>query len=248
MKIVILAAGYGTRMQGIIGDMPKALVEVGGRTILDLLMANLDACSDESDRVIVTNARFYDQFAAWQAASGRDVVLLNDGSTEAENRLGAVADIRFALIRAGIEEDTMVVAADNIFDFDLGLMVSAFSESGGRDPLVAIRHNPDMEDQKRRGVVEVDKERRILAFAEKPERPTTRWAAAPLYIFPDEVLGLLDEFVAKGGNIDAPGHFIAYMVRQYPVFGWEMPGRILDVGNPASLAQARDAKGGVSDE
>lgn len=248
VKVLILAAGYGTRMQGVIGDRPKALVEVGGRTILDWLMARLDACCDERDRIIVTNARYFEKFAAWREAHHSAVTLLNDGTLSAETRLGAVADIRFALQCEAVHDDVLVIAADNIFDFDLTGMVDAFDAHGGKYTIAAIRHNPDLEDQKRRGVVELDAGNRLVSFVEKPQAPTSHWAAAPLYLFPARLLPVIDAFVAAGGNVDAPGHLLEYLVKEEPVYGWPMPGRILDVGNPESLAIARAATGEGNDE
>ncbi len=65
MKCIVLAAGYGTRMQGLIGDTPKALVPLGRQVLLDTLMQRLDLL--ELPTYLVTNSRYHDQFQAWQA-------------------------------------------------------------------------------------------------------------------------------------------------------------------------------------
>lgn len=243
MKTIILAAGYGTRMRGVIGDRPKALIEVGGKTILDHLLANLRNRCHEDDIVLVTNARYHDHFAVWQQQSGSRIVLLNDGSTHLDNRLGAVGDIRFAMTQAGIAGDTVITAADNVFAFSFDGLLHQFAKTGRRAAQVGIWHNPDLEDQKRRGVVEMEADGRLAAFTEKPANPASHWAAAPLYLLPAALLEAVNEFIESGGNADAPGYFIEYLVGRHPVYGWRMPGDILDVGNPESLARALRALG-----
>lgn len=243
MKAIILAAGYGTRMRGVIGDSPKALIEVGGRTILDWLLVNLRDCCQEDDMVLVTNARYQDQFAAWLRRTGSRLALIDDGSTSADNRLGAVGDIRFAVTQAGIADDALITAADNIFDFRFEGLLDRFAKTGGKAAHVGIWHNPDLEDQKRRGVVELAADGRLTAFAEKPDHPTSHWAAAPVYLLPADLLAAVNEFIDAGGNMDAPGYFMEYLVCRHPVYGWRMPGDILDVGNPESLARAQRALG-----
>lgn len=241
MKVVILAAGYGTRMQGIIGDMPKALVSLGGRTILDHLLANLAGHCRPEDILLVSNARYLPQFEAWQAQAGAAIRLVNDGSTRVENRLGAVGDMDFAISRSRIDDHLLVVAADNIFAFSFDGLLAAFD---ARPEIhVGIWYNPDISDQSRRGVVELDASDRLVSFAEKPDKPASHWAAAPLYLLPARLVYTVREFVESGGNVDAPGFLMEYLAGRHAVYGWRMPGEILDVGNPESLAKAKQVLG-----
>lgn len=238
MRAIILAAGYGTRMRGVIGDAPKALVEVGGRSILDHLLANLAVCCDESDVVLVSNARYLHHFIRWKEECGSRVTVLDDGSTEAGNRRGAVGDIRFAIEQTGLADDVLIVAADNVFVFDFGPLIKAFKQNADAAH-VGVWYNPDLEDQKRRGVVKLDDAGRLTGFAEKPEHPESHWAAAPLYLLPRQLIYTVREFIADGGNIDAPGYFVEYLVGRHVVSSWRMPGEIFDVGNPESLVRAK---------
>lgn len=239
MKCVVLAAGYGTRLQPAIGDFPKPLVEVGGVTVLDHLLAVVGKVIPPLDTTIVCNARYFHHFASWQASSGKEVMLLNDGSTGPEDRLGAIRDVEFAISKTGLDDDVLVLAADNILRFELADFVVA--RPGEPVCRVAIRHNPDPEDQKRRGVVALGEHDRIVRFDEKPQDPQSQWAAAPIYVFPREVLPLVSEFLTHGGNPDAPGFLLEFLVNKVTVQGWRMPGEILDIGSPESLRLAREA-------
>lgn len=231
MKAIVLAAGYGTRLQSLIGDMPKALVKVGDHLVLDYLMHELNQIVSPADTVIVSNARYLEQFASWQQARSSAVTVLSNGSLTAETRLGAVRDMQYAIDCCALSDDLLILAADNILMFGLEDMLCP-PVSGIR---IGIRANPDMEDQKRRGVVDIDSTGMVKAFAEKPAVPASAWAAAPLYLVPARFVHVIDEFLNAGGNPDSPGYLIEYLVGRYPVHGWILPGEILDIGNPESL-------------
>ncbi len=123
MKCMVLAAGYGTRMQGLIGDIPKALVPLGRQVLLDTLMQRLALL--ELPTYLVTNSRYHDQFQAWQAKARWPIDIIDDGSTEPANRLGAVGDLAFAIDRLDLNDDLLLLAADNLIYVPLYCRVSA---------------------------------------------------------------------------------------------------------------------------
>lgn len=244
MKCLILAAGYGTRMQSVVGNLPKALIPLGGRTILDCLLARLDELEVES--VLVTNQRFHRAFLEWRRAAGREIAILNDGTRNVDERLGAVGDIHFALSHLGVDDDLLVAGADNLFDFSLRPLRSAFESE--RAVHLAVWHNPDLADQRRRGVVETGANGWVTSFREKPEAPRSHLAAAPLYLLPCELLDETGRYLAAGGNPDAPGYLMEYLAARHRVRAWRVPGEILDVGNPQSYAAAVRRFGSPSDD
>ena len=240
VKCLILAAGYGTRMQALTGDVPKALIPIGASTVLDLLLARVDELDVSS--VLVTNRKYHQQFLDWRARSRRPITILDDGSETVEQRLGAVGDIQFALERIGFDEDLLIVAADNLLEFSLRPMADAFRAHGQGQ--LAVWHNPDLADQQRRGVVEVDGEGRVTRFTEKPRRPAGHLAVAPLYLLPAALLDEPARYLAAGGNPDAPGYLMAHLAKYYRLRTFHLPGPVIDVGNPESYARALRRHGG----
>jgi glucose-1-phosphate thymidylyltransferase len=233
VKAIVLAAGYGTRMQSVIGDTPKALIEVGGQTILDHLYDNLVEAG--LDIVIVTNDRYHDQFLGWQASRSANCELISDGSKMPEDRLGAIGDLRYAIERLGLTDDLLVTAADNLIPFPLRLFVRSFKQDPGL--YIAVWKNHDLEDQQRRGVVTIS-DGIITEFREKPKKPSSLDAAAPLYILPRSLMPDIGTYLANGGNTDAPGHLMVYLTEHHPAHAWPMPEKMTDVGNPESYRRA----------
>src|SRR5262249_18417305 len=134
MQAIVLAAGYATRLRPLTEQVPKPLLPLAGRPMLDYLCDKLDAVAEIDAVHVVTNARFAGDFEAWAGARvGRAPVRVHDdGTTTNEPRLGAIGDIRFVLDEAGIRgHDLLVVAGDNLFDYELGDLVAFWRAKGG---------------------------------------------------------------------------------------------------------------------
>ena len=229
MRAVVLAAGYATRLYPLTRDRAKPLLPVGGVTILDRLVTALAGAGVE-EIAVVANHRFAPQFEEWRAAAPARaaVQILDDGTTSEENRLGAVGDLRFALGRIGVASDLVVAAADNLFGFSLASFVEFFRRAG--TDCITVRREPDPARLARTGVVEIDPSSRVLRFEEKPARPRSTYASPPLYAFTRATLPLVPEYLASGGNPDAPGHFIAWLCPRRPVHAFVFEGEVFDIG------------------
>ena len=152
MRAIILAAGYATRLRPLTDTIPKQLLPVGGRPMLDWVC---DRVAEVTDNVeLVTNARFADDFREWAKGRG-GVTVHDDGTVSNEDRLGAIGDIAFVLERIGTDDDLLVVAGDNLFDFALGDFV-AFARGKGVASAVAVYDCCDLELATQYGVVESD--------------------------------------------------------------------------------------------
>ncbi len=245
MIAIILAAGYATRMHPLTRDFPKPLLEVGGRSILDHLLAQLEPLPQIARVVVVSNHRFLPQFQSWLAqrpASGRPIELLDDGSTTNENRRGALGDLRFAIEQAGLDDDLFVAAADNLLEFPLAGFIECLARR--RCAWICVHRVQDLERLRRTGVVLLDADFRVVEFAEKPAEPKSEWAVPPLYLYPRELLPLLGERLAQPELSDASGSLIEWLCTRTPVHAHPIQGRILDIGNLAALEAARRSYGG----
>lgn len=242
MKAYVLAAGYATRLGEIARDRPKPLLEVGGKPVLSHTLARLQELDGLDEVVVVTNARFHDQLARW--ASGVEtsvpVQVLDDGTTRVEDRLGAIGDLAFALEREPPGEDAwLVVAGDNLMDFDLRPALEAFREASR--PLLLLRRIDPAEAAGRYNEVTLDADGQAVRVREKPARPETGITAIAAYFFTSDVVDLLERYLQASDEHDAPGHFISWLVERTAMGGFFFEGDWYDTGDPDALGGAREA-------
>ncbi len=238
MKTVFIAAGYATRLYPLTENFPKPLLKVGERSILGRLLDDVDRLPEIDGHVIVTNHRFAHIFRDWLSGTRytKSVTVIDDGTETNETRLGAVRDLLLAISELGIDDDVMVLAADNILDFSLGGFIDFFREKG--TSVIMCHREPDLRKLQRTGVIAVDGQMRVLEMQEKPEKPMSDWAVPPFYIYSRRDLPLIRECLAHGCGADAPGNLAHYLAEASTLHAWRMPGRRLDIGSLDSLREA----------
>lgn len=243
MKALILAAGYATRLYPLTRDFPKPLLEVGGRTLLDHLVSQIEILAGMEGICLVTNHRFLPHFTAWHEgyAGPMPIRLLDDGTRSNEDRLGAIGDLQFALAQLGEDDDLLVTAADNLLQFSLAAFVDAFRVRPA--PHICVHPVRDPERLRRTGVAVLAADNRVLEFVEKPSAPKSNLAVPPVYVFPAATLPRCGEYLSGGGSPEAPGCFIEWLYRREPVYAYRIQGTILDIGTVASLEAARKTLG-----
>lgn len=233
MKAILLCAGFGTRMYPLTKDRAKPLLPVAGKPIIEYLVEQLEASGRVDKILVVTNAHFYAQFAAW---SDRRVDVLNDGATRHDTRLGAVRDLAWAVAERGLREPVLVAAGDNLFQ---GTLEPFLADYRSRPRNLILRYREaDPEKLRLTGVAEIDDDGRLLRLEEKPESPSSEWACPALYVLERDALDELEPFLEANPNADAIGAFIAWLAPRVPVFTHEMKGSRLDVGEPEGYARA----------
>src|SRR5260221_13936712 len=129
MKVVVLAAGYATRLYPLTLTQPKSLLPVAGKPMINYVLDNLAPIAGIDRVYVVSNAKFSAQFQAWaedyrRANPQLNFTVTNDGSMEEADKLGAIGDLHLVLTREQIDDDVIVVAGDNLFNRPL----TAFGE------------------------------------------------------------------------------------------------------------------------
>ncbi len=239
MKALILAAGYATRLYPLTKDRPKSLLVVGKTTIADHLIRKLEELDDVDQICIVANQKFYSVFCDWlkTVKSKKRITLDDDGSTSNDNRLGAIADIKLVLESQRIYDNLLILAGDNIFDWNL----KDFIEYAKSEPGSITAGAYDIKDVNKAvnyGVVEIDEKGCLKDFLEKPEQPPSSLIATGIYYFPDERLNLISRYINLGKGRDAPGHLIQWIHKDYKIRCYVFKGIWYDVGDMESYRKA----------
>jgi len=203
MKVIVPLAGKGTRLLPLTRRVPKPLVHVAGRPVMDYVMdtvAGFDVeelivitghLKEDVERYITTHyqvpARFVEQRRL-------------DGTAGAIN-----------LARPWVDGPVMIIFVDTLFDADLSLIRT--SEADG------ILWAKEVEDYQRFGVIVTDQQGYMTRIVEKPDTPVSRLANIGLYYIKDwrtlfdGIAQVLGRAAGKGGEFYLTDAF-QYMVDQ----------------------------------
>ncbi|MET1124296.1 MAG: NDP-sugar synthase [Archaeoglobaceae archaeon] len=228
MKVVILAGGYATRLWPVTKNRAKPLLPLGRKRIIDFVYEKV---SKFGDVIISTNRRFEADFLRW--AEGKDVEVVVEDTTREEEKLGAVRALAYVV--KDLDDDVLVIAGDNVFDFEVSQLLDVFESTG--DVVVALYDVGDTELAKRYGVAEVE-EGILRSFEEKPANPKSSLIGVALYVLPRDVITILQRYVRENERSDNLGDFLSYLCRRRTVRAVTVNGNWFDVGTPDSYIEA----------
>ena len=251
MKNIVIAAGYATRLGELTKNFPKPLLKIGENTILGRMLDDIDQIPEIDEHIIITNHKFAGIFEEWVKTSTnltnqtnkkdscnssnscskykKPITVVDDGTETNETRLGAVCDLLYAMDKLHIDDDLLVVAADNLLFFSFQEFVDFAKEKG--TSCIMCHEQPSIEKLQRTGVVELDSEMKVLGMEEKPQVPKSHWAVPPFYIYLKKDLDLVRHSVENGCGKDAPGNLAHYMVEHTTMHAWPMSAGRFDIGS-----------------
>ncbi len=240
MDVVILAAGYATRLYPLTENTPKPLLKVGNKTIIEHILSKLEAVKEASQVYIVTNDKFYPIFNSWinNIRTPLQIKILNDSTKSNEDRLGAIGDIHFVVDNEKINDDILVIAGDNLFGFTLPRFVEFFNQT--KSSIVAFHDLKYPEKVKEKYGVGILQGSKVIDFEEKPVNPKSSLASTACYLFKKEDLKHIAALI-KTQKADAPGNLITYLAQVSEVHGFVFDEHWFDIGTFESLQEAKEA-------
>ena len=248
MKLLVLAAGYATRLRPLTDNQAKPLLPVRGLPMIDRVLGSFAGSADIDHVYVVTNRRYAPNFERWAAsptaqAHGWPIGICDDGTSTNEDRLGAIGDIHFVLNAAQVDDDLIVVAGDNLFSAPLASYVSEAQRLGiligvydvGNLELIKQYNNIALAPDPSQG----QPAERITFFEEKPAQPVSTLTAIALYHYPRQSLPLIRQYIAEGNNPDQPGRLVQWLVPRTACYAYRISGLWLDIGSKESYEAAQ---------
>ena len=237
MKALILAAGFGTRLQELYPNTAKPLIPVAGKPIINHILENLNQVEEVDEIYLVINNHYASQFQEWllNNPNHKQITLFNNGVETNENRLGSIGDMQFPITQTNCNDDLMILGGDNILGFKLSDLVKTFNQT--RNPIVAAYDVKNKEEAKKYGIIEVNNNI-ISTFIEKPAEPKSTLASTLAYIFPKEQLHLMKDYLDQGLSPDRSGDYIAWLLTKTKVNAFIFEGTWFDIGTPDQLKEA----------
>lgn len=250
MKNIVIAAGYATRLGELTANYPKPLLKIGEKSILERMLDDIDKIEDVDEHIIISNHKFAHHFEEWkqQMHYTKPITIIDDMTETNDTRLGAVCDLLFVMDKLRINDDILVVAADNLLSFTFADFVKFAKE---KDSSCIICHEQkELAKLQRTGVVVLDENNKVLNMEEKPQEPKSTWAVPPFYIYLKKDLDLVRHSVENGCGKDAPGNLAHYLCDHTTMHAWPMAGSgenlRFDIGSLDTYQEACEKYGKVT--
>lgn len=233
MKSIILAAGFAKRLQPHIGNLPKPMLTIAGIPLIDIIMHKICEVNEVQEVFIVTNELYYDTFSKWKdgRSYSKSVSLVSDGIKTIDKKMGAIGDLSYVVRRFSINDNLLVIAGDNYFEFSLQDFVNRYKSL--KKTMIAVCDLKEAKKlSKKFGVVRTDSCSRIIEFEEKPEKPSTSLASTLCYLLGKDEINALNRFISKNPEADNTGNFIHYLIENgHELYAYVFSERWYDIGD-----------------
>ncbi len=234
MKVLILAGGFATRLWPLSEEQAKPLLFVGQKPLISHIVEKIP---EDMEIIVSTNKKFEGAFKEWRGIyPERNIRIFIEDSQNEGQKLGAVGAINYAIENRPINEDLLIIAGDNLFDFEIADFLAQYQGK----PIIAAYDIGDLQKAKRFGVLEV-KNGRLVNFVEKPEAPPSSLVSTLCYIFPPDIFPDIKELTQQ--KRDNAGELIEYLLslgKEVQVYKFE--GKWFDIGSFEAYLEAHKTK------
>ncbi len=239
MKAIVLAGGFARRLWPLTENRPKPLLPVAGKPMIEYILENLSSVDVLEKIYIATNSRFGPHFSEWLETfeARKPIEIFMEQSRHEDEKIGAIGALGLLLKEHNINDDVIVIAGDNLFDFE----ISEFLSSHNGMPQVVLYDMAEKDAvRKKYGVVRLDENGIIRDFQEKPENPVSTLISTGCYFFPRNAVNMIHRYLEQGHNPDAPGFFISWLSKNLDVKGFVLGNDMkwFDIGSLESYDEA----------
>jgi glucose-1-phosphate thymidylyltransferase len=238
MKAVILAGGFAKRLGALAENTPKPLLPIAGKPVIEYILRKIEAIKDIDMIYIQTNKKFEMHFSEElkKIKTKKEIKLVIEPAMEEREKIGAIGAWEFLIRKENINDDLLSVSGDNLFEFNLKKFIDFYKEKG--TVVIGLYDVGRIEEARKLGIAQIDKNNRIIGFEEKPENPKSTLASTGIYIYPKEKLKLILKYLSEGNNPDAPGYFLMWLYKRETVHGFTFSEKWFDIGSIETYEEA----------
>ncbi|MGA8500691.1 MAG: nucleotidyltransferase family protein [Candidatus Sulfotelmatobacter sp.] len=224
MKAFLLAGGHGTRLRPLTNSVPKCLLPIRGRPLLDIW---LDLCARSGITEVLINPHAHSEAIErhlQRSGSPVDVRLVRE-----EQLLGSAGTVAANRAWVGSDPAFWILYSDVLTNTDLN-RVSEFHSRHGAVATLGLYQVPD---PSRCGVAVMDKKRAIIDFEEKPQTPHSNWVFSGLMIAGRGLFDVIPSHIPADLAFHVLPHLVGEM-RGYPIEDY-----LLDIGTMSNYEKAQ---------
>jgi glucose-1-phosphate thymidylyltransferase len=242
MKCIILSAGYGTRLYPLTKFIAKPLLPVCGEPILNFILRKVSAIKEVDQIYITTNRKFNNQFEEWLSGHkylfNKKIKLFNEPLLFRNKRIGGIDAIYRIIKKYKIKDDVLVIAGDNLFNYSLKDIYYFFKNK--KSSVLVLHRLESKKNASNFGVVNLNKEGKIIDFLEKPKKPKSSLISTAIYFFSRADLDFIKKYTKSEKKGNSFGYFMKFLYKIKPVYGFVPKGKFMDIGTIEDYKKANE--------
>ena len=222
MRAVVLVGGFGTRLRPLTSDLPKQMLPIVDRPMIEHVVGHLAAHGVEE---VVLSLGFLPDAFRDAYSDGRCAGIPLHYAVEPEP-LDTAGAVRFAAEDAGIDEAFLVLNGDVLTDLAVDELIG-FHRASGAEATVSLT---PVDDPSRYGVVPTDADGRVTGFVEKPPAGAApcNWINAGTYVFEPSVIDRIE----PGRRVSVEREVFPAMADEGVLYGLRSEAYWVDTGTP----------------
>lgn len=226
MRAILLAAGFGTRLRPLTDFLPKCLVPIRGRPLLDIW---LDKLTREGFGPFLINTHYLSEKVEGFVKNSKYNELVE---IKHETELSGTAGTLIGNLNFFGGEDGILLHADNYCEASLAHLVKA--HAGRPNSCLMTMMTFKARYPRRAGILEVDSTGIVVGFHEKSETPPGNLANAAVYVLSTELLSILERDFLEARDFST--EVIPKLLGK--IFAVPASGYVIDIGTPDAYAEA----------
>jgi len=226
VKTLLLVGGLGTRLRSVVPSTPKPLASVGERPFLELLVGQL---SNQGIRHLVMCTGYLAGEIEREFGDGRRWNVAIEYSRELQP-MGTAGAVKLAGSYLSEVPEFLVMNGDSFMELDLQRLIYFHRGSGGLASMAVFHTRND----NRYGTVQMDKNGRVTAFAEKTSSDVPAFVNAGVYVFDRKIFSHIPDGPCSLERDVFP------KILDHGLFASEQQGVFIDIGTPEDYSRAQD--------
>lgn len=246
MRVLILAGGFAKRMGDLGQNIPKALLNVAGKPVIEHILGRVRLLDNVTGITISTNKKFEDNFKEWMNERNSDnnedneekIDLLVEPAMEEGQKLGSIGAVKFFIDRKQIDDDLLVINGDNLFEFNLKKFMDYYNEKN--TIINGVFDTRSINEARKLGVVLSNQDGLVMDFEEKPQKPKSTTISTGIYMFPRDRVPLIRQYIDEGNSPDRMGDLLIWMMKSQDIHAFVFSEPWFDIGSPDTYRKAEE--------
>lgn len=229
MICVILASGSESKLYPITRNIPKPLLKIKDKTILDWLIDDIDSSKKVSRYVLVSDKEYEQKFMEWSRTREQNIMVIGESGLSDPNCPSGVRSLQRTVDALYLDEDLLIVHADSLFECSISDFIEYAINKG--TSCITRYYEKRMMVVQSSYALNVSSKDEVIDVLYKPFRSKTHWCIAPIYYVKRMDIPYISGKAIVDDDLGGLGNFVSWLFENENIYAYEMKGKKYEISN-----------------